>query len=84
MRLGQYKLVPGESRREESETTDLSDQRGFWKPLLARGMLEPCAVKVARTVLRGAGGRKATCLPGGGTGPIVLTHDPSYAVVPRK
>lgn len=26
--------------------------------------LEPCAVKVASTVLRGAGGRKATCLPG--------------------
>jgi hypothetical protein len=26
-------------------------------------MLEPCAVKVARTVLRGVGGRKATYLP---------------------
>ena len=26
-------------------------------------MLEPCAVKAARTVLRGAGGRKATRLP---------------------
>ena len=27
-------------------------------------MLEPCAVKVARTVLRGAGGRKVIRLPG--------------------
>ena len=27
-------------------------------------MLEPCAMQVASTVLRGAGGRKATCLPG--------------------
>ena len=33
------------------------------KKKAASEVLEPCAVKVARTVLRGAGGRKATCLP---------------------
>jgi hypothetical protein len=42
-------------------------------------MREPCAVKVASTVLRGAGGRKVTCLPdilsaiGGGLGIRVVS-----------
>lgn len=59
-RLAPSQLDRSQSCREESETTYLSGHLGVE---VVSEVLEPCAVKVARTVLRGAGGRKATCLP---------------------